>query len=217
MSTFWTPDGERPLRRDPQPGASAPSSGRQASPEGSGSGAGHSSGAPGTPGAGPTGGEGGEPSAEQIAAITNQLANTPAELVVANHAYGIFELAAIHLSLNPPQLDQARTAIDALTALLEGMQGRLGEPEAELVEGLGSLRMAFVQVRAAQEAGQGAGENKAAGEHGTASENKAAGEKKADGGSGTADGPKGSGGSTGDAEGVSQNPCKRGAIRSMGT
>ena len=59
-----------------------------------------------------------------MAELREQLARTPAEVVVANHAFGLFELAALHLSLQPPQLDQARLAIDALAALVDG----LGEP-----------------------------------------------------------------------------------------
>jgi uncharacterized protein YjaG (DUF416 family) len=81
--------------------------------------------------------------------IQEQLANTPVEAVVANHAFGLFELAALHLSLDPPNLVAARTAIDACAALIEGMAGRLGDNEAELVQGLSQLRMAFVQIRAA--------------------------------------------------------------------
>jgi hypothetical protein len=85
----------------------------------------------------------------QMAALQEQLAQTPVEVVIANHAFGLFELAALHLSFQPPNLDAARTAIDACGALVEGMAGRLGEGEAELVEGLAQIRMAFVQIRAA--------------------------------------------------------------------
>jgi hypothetical protein len=88
----------------------------------------------------------------QMAELQEQLANTPAEVVVANHAFGLFELAALHLSLETPNLEAARTAIDAFGALVEGMTGRLGDNEAELVQGLAQLRMAFVQIRAAMEA-----------------------------------------------------------------
>jgi hypothetical protein len=86
-----------------------------------------------------------------MADLQDQLARTPAEVVVANHAFGLFELAALHLSLQPPQLDQARLAIDSLGALVEGMAGRLGEPEAQLLEGLAQLRLAFVQIRGTQQ------------------------------------------------------------------
>jgi hypothetical protein len=90
--------------------------------------------------------------AAEMAELQQQLARTPAEIVVANHAFGLFELAALHLSLKPPQLPQARVAIDALGALVEGMVGRLGEPEAQLSEGLNQLRMAFVKIQASQDA-----------------------------------------------------------------
>jgi len=87
--------------------------------------------------------------------LRQQLAETPVELVVANHCFGMFELAALHLSLQPPRLDQARLAIDALSALLEALAGRLGEEEGQLQEGLASLRLAFVQIQGAQASGGG--------------------------------------------------------------
>ena len=61
-----------------------------------------------------------------------QLANTPAEIVVANHCYGLFELAAIYLSQTPPMMFQARLPIDALGYILDGLKGRLGESEPAL-------------------------------------------------------------------------------------
>ena len=88
-----------------------------------------------------------------MAELRQQLAETPVELVVANHCFGMFELAALHLSLQPPRLDQARLAIDALAALLDALTGRLGEEEAQLQEGLASLRLAFVQIQSAQASG----------------------------------------------------------------
>ncbi len=120
MSTLWTPDGERPIPRADQP----PAGGSGLEPPG------------------PTD----EELAAELAEARDRLSRTPAEVVVANHAYGLWELAALHLSLEPPQFDQARTAIDALAALVEGMRGRLGEPEAQLVEALGQLRLVFVEI-----------------------------------------------------------------------
>lgn len=87
--------------------------------------------------------------AADLEELRQQLAETPVEAVIANHAYGLFELSAVHLSLQPPQLDQARLAIDALAALVEGLKGRLGQAEGQLAEGLDQLRMAFVQIHAA--------------------------------------------------------------------
>ena len=71
---------------------------------------------------------------------------------MANHAYGLFELAAIHLSQQPPQLDQARLAVDALAALVEGLAGRLGEAEPSLHDALAQIRLAFVQISEVLEA-----------------------------------------------------------------
>jgi hypothetical protein len=89
----------------------------------------------------------------QMEALRQELANTPAALIVANHAFGLFELAAVHLSEQPPHLEDARLAIDALTALVDHLKGRLGESEGQLAEGLAQLRLAFVQISAAAKAG----------------------------------------------------------------
>ena len=89
----------------------------------------------------------------EVDAMRAQLAHTPAEVVVANHCYGLFELAAIYLSQTPPQLFQARLAIDGLGALLEGLQGRLGEAEPALKESLSQLRLAFVSLEGAEKSG----------------------------------------------------------------
>jgi hypothetical protein len=89
----------------------------------------------------------------EVEAMRAQLAHTPAEVVVANHCYGLFELAAIYLSQTPPQLFQARLAIDGLGALLEGLRGRLGEAEPSLLESLSQLRLAFVSLEGAEKAG----------------------------------------------------------------
>ena len=123
MSSIWTPGGERPIRREPEgPAPSAPAEGEELTPE---------------------------EMAQQMAQLQQQLAETPAAAVVANHCFGLFELAALHLSLQPPQLGEATVAIDALNAVVEGLTGRLGQHEGQLKEGLASLKLAFVQIRAA--------------------------------------------------------------------
>lgn len=87
---------------------------------------------------------------EELAAhleeLRSQLLATPAEVVVANHAYGLFELAAIHLSQRPPQLGEARLAIDAMGAMVEGLSGRLGDAEPSLRDALAQIRVAYVQI-----------------------------------------------------------------------
>ena len=122
MSSIWTPGGERPIRREPEELAGSGPEERELTPE---------------------------EMQEQMALLQQQLAETPAGEVVANHCFGLFELAALHLSLAPPQLAEASVAIDALTAIVEALPGRLGEHESQLKEGLASLKLAFVQIRAA--------------------------------------------------------------------
>ncbi len=138
--SLWTPDGERPVE-----GGSA-----------AGTGGASDDGAPRrpTPMAADLGPEQ-EVAAQRIAAemqqVREQLAQVPAAVVIANHAMGCYELAAIHLSSDPPRLDEAQLAIDALGAILDTIKGRLGEDESTLQDALAQLRMAFVQVKAAQD------------------------------------------------------------------
>ena len=82
--------------------------------------------------------------AAEVEAMRAQLASAPVEEVLANHCYGLFELAAVYLSQQPPLLPQARVAIDALACLVTGMEGRLGENESALADGLRNLQMAWV-------------------------------------------------------------------------
>ncbi|MGI9120852.1 MAG: hypothetical protein ACR2G7_12155 [Acidimicrobiales bacterium] len=84
--------------------------------------------------------------------MQSEVASTPASVVIANHAVGLFQLAAIHLNGRPPNLAEGRLAIDAMGALVEGLSGRLGEEEQSLRDGLGQLRLAFVQLSGADEA-----------------------------------------------------------------
>jgi hypothetical protein len=99
----------------------------------------------------------------EVDAMRAQLANTPAEVVVANHCYGLFELAAIYLSQAPPMLFQARLAIDGLGYLLSGLKGRLGEAEPTLLESLSQLRLAFVQLEGLERSAEEGAANSAEG------------------------------------------------------
>lgn len=88
---------------------------------------------------------------EAIAEARRRLSEVPAEVVVTNHAMGLYELAAIHLSNVPPHLPSAVLAIDALACLVEGLGERMGDDHAVLRDALGNIRMAFVQVKNALE------------------------------------------------------------------
>ncbi|HYF46752.1 MAG TPA: DUF1844 domain-containing protein, partial [Acidimicrobiales bacterium] len=88
----------------------------------------------------------------QMAQARQRVLEAPPDVIVANHAMGLYELAAIHLSEEDPDLAAARLAIDAMGNLVEGLKGRLGEAEATLLDALAQLRMAFVQVSQGAEA-----------------------------------------------------------------
>lgn len=82
---------------------------------------------------------------EALEEARRRLAEAPADVVVANHAMGLFELAAIHLTSETPDLEAARLAIDALGLLVDGLGTRLGEHHDTLQAALGNIRMVFVQ------------------------------------------------------------------------
>ena len=84
---------------------------------------------------------------KEMAAARERLLATPAAAVVANHAMGLYELAALHLSQQTPDFAQATVAIDALGAVVETLAGRLGEAEPTLNQALEEIRMAFVQLK----------------------------------------------------------------------
>lgn len=91
----------------------------------------------------------------EMAQARAEIASTPAAVVVANHAMGLYELAAIHLSQQPPNLPEAGVAVDALAALTKALEGRLGDNEATLNQALNQLQMAFVELTRQAAEGEG--------------------------------------------------------------
>jgi hypothetical protein len=92
-----------------------------------------------------------DPIAEAQAAIDEarrRVAEAPAEVVVANHVMGLYELAAIHLSAEQPNLPAASLAIDAVACLVDGLGDRLGPDVGSLRDALANIRIAFVQIKA---------------------------------------------------------------------
>ncbi|HUC36283.1 MAG TPA: hypothetical protein VMR97_04085 [Acidimicrobiales bacterium] len=150
MSSLWTPDGEHRVgRATGSEQASGTSGGGEEGPV--------QRATPATAEAEDGEYELGPEDPEQLAArleqLRHQLVSTPAEVVIANHAYGLFELAAMHLSERPPRIDDARLAVDAMASLVEGLAGRLGDPEASLLDALSQIRLAFVQISGASHEG----------------------------------------------------------------
>jgi len=85
--------------------------------------------------------------ATEMAAARRRIAQVPASTVVANHAMGLFELAAIHLMQDPPNFSEATLAIDAVSALIDRLPGRLGDEENTLRQALSQLRLDFVRLK----------------------------------------------------------------------
>lgn len=84
---------------------------------------------------------------KEMAQTREHMLKTPAGTIVANHVMGLYELAVLHLTNEPPNFADASIAIDALSALIDAMPGRLGEDEATLVQARDQVRLAFVRVQ----------------------------------------------------------------------
>lgn len=118
--SLWTPDGERPVgpaEADPTPDLSPDEQVQLQAMQ------------------------------AEMEQVRQQLLAAPAAVVIANHAMGIYELAAIHLTAEQPRLAEAVLAIDALTALVDGLEGRFGDAEPTLREALAQLKAAYLDVR----------------------------------------------------------------------
>ena len=89
---------------------------------------------------------------KEMAVARERLISTPAANIVANHAMGLYELAALHLSAQTPNFAEATVAIDALSAIVNGLAGRLGDDEEAVAHALDQIRMAFVQLKSRAEA-----------------------------------------------------------------
>ena len=141
--SLWTPDGERPVNREPDPQPVA---------------AGADDVMPSFDDLSPEEQEQAAQMAAEIAETRKQISETPASLIVANHVMGLYELAAIHLGDQPPNLAEAAVAIDAMGAVMEALPGRLGENEEVLRQAIQQLRMAFVELSQVDEGAPAADE-----------------------------------------------------------
>ena len=130
--SLWTPDGEHTVKRDS--GTEAAASQTTPMPD-----------EPGEPQLSPEQEEAARAMTQELSEARARLLETEASTVITNHALGIYELAAIHLTADAPKFSEAKLAIDALGALVEGTNGRLGEAEPTLTEALHQIRMAYVQ------------------------------------------------------------------------
>ena len=82
----------------------------------------------------------------QMAEVRQRILETPIEAMIVQHVIGLFEIAAIHLNAENPNLVSARLAIDAMDGALDATEGRLGDAEEAMQSMLHQARMAYVQV-----------------------------------------------------------------------
>ena len=153
MSSLWTPSGEHPVDRPGGRSSGGPP------PSSTGPAGGPPSGAPTDEEAelSPEERAAAEEYARQLDAAREQLLEAPAGLVVGQQALQFYEVAALHLSQPEPKLEEARTAIDALAAVVDALGSRLGEAETPLRQAVHQLRLAFVEASGGAGAAGGAG------------------------------------------------------------
>jgi hypothetical protein len=86
-----------------------------------------------------------EEMARRLAEAQQRILSEPVENLVSNHVMGLYELAALHLSADPPNLAQARLPIDAMGILVEQLGDRLAE-HATLASALQQLQLTYVEL-----------------------------------------------------------------------
>ena len=165
MSTLWTPEGEHRVPREnadapPAPQPDEDGGAYSTSDEGAGGAFGGEldidpeTGLPIDPRTGePFDPEELAAMQEQLREAQEQLVSVPAAEIVQNHMMGLFELAALHLRRDPPDLAEARLPIDALGLLVDNLADQL--PAGETLRGaLQQIRLAYVEIHKRQTAAE---------------------------------------------------------------
>ena len=95
---------------------------------------------------------------EEFLRFQAEITSIPAVDIVANHAFGLQQLAMMHLmqvpnpdgTITEPRLEEAALAIDALSALVDTLGERLGPHHDDLRQAVTELRLAFVELSSPQ-------------------------------------------------------------------
>ncbi len=88
----------------------------------------------------------------QMMQARQQMAQTPAADMLANHLMRLFDLAVIYLEADPPRFGDAATVIESFRAVVDNVGPRLGQNQPVLQEALSQMQMVFVQVKEVYEA-----------------------------------------------------------------
>lgn len=92
-----------------------------------------------------------EAMAREFEETRQKIADAPPEQIIATHVIGLYELAFIHLRQDPPNLEAAKLAIDALGSIVDGVGERLGEYGGAMQNALTEIQMAYVKVNSAED------------------------------------------------------------------
>src|SRR5690242_2216715 len=125
--SLWTPGGEVPVNRGGSGGGAGaggsaggpPPRQQQPPPDPRAAGTAGLAGAPSLDDLSPDERARAEEMIREMAQVQQQIAETPAAQLVANHAMGLYELTAIKLSQEPPLFADAQLGIDVLAAVLD--------------------------------------------------------------------------------------------------
>lgn len=142
--SLWTPGGEVPIDRSRGQGDESGRDGQSGSAPGDG-GVSSRVGGPSLDDLSPEERAQAEQMIAEMAEVQRQILAAPAAQIVTNHVAGFYELAALHLSQDEPKLSEAKVAIDAMAAVLDAVEDRLGENGPTLRQALTQLQMAFVE------------------------------------------------------------------------
>jgi hypothetical protein len=143
--SLWTPSGEHPVDRNPEP---EPQAGSAAAGEAAG---------PSLEDLTPEQRAQVEQMARQMEEAQARMLQAPPEAVVGQHVLALYDLAALYLSQDPPRLDAARLAIDALVGVVEQLGSRFGQAERPLRQAVTQIQMAFVEASKSSPASGGPG------------------------------------------------------------
>jgi hypothetical protein len=76
------------------------------------------------------------------------LRETPVEMILGNHLFVLFQVAALRLAEEPPNLDAAQLVIDTVAAIVVATADRLGEYGDLYRNALAEVQQAYVRVKA---------------------------------------------------------------------
>jgi hypothetical protein len=87
--------------------------------------------------------------AEEIAFLKS----TPVEMILGNHLFVLFQVAALRLGETPPDLAGAQLVIDTVAAMIAAAGGRLGEHADLYRSALAEVQQAYVRAASLPSAG----------------------------------------------------------------